>query len=252
MRPLAAVVLVCSLAVAGCKHVPTDKERQGAEIHFQLGVAAQNEGKIQEALSEYEEAMRLDPYHPEVHNAYALLLQFSFKKQELAIEHYKKAIEYRPEYSEAKTNLGNVYVDQGKYDEAIKLYEQALNDMRYPTPYIAQGNLGWAQYKKGDVKGAVENIKSAVTTNPKFCLGYKNLGIIYDAQNQTDDACKSYGQYREACPDVADAYYREGVCVAKQGETARAREAFAVCQTKAGNNGSLRDDCKRLGDALGQ
>ncbi len=56
----------------------------------------------------------------------------------------------RPTFSEARTNLANVYLDQGQYDEAIKLYEQVLNDMLYPTPFIAQGNLGWAYYKKGD------------------------------------------------------------------------------------------------------
>jgi type IV pilus assembly protein PilF len=249
---LTVAAFAAILMLAGCRHVPTDKERQGAQIHYDLGIAAQNEGKLQEAYAEYDEALKLDPYFPDVHNAMGLLLHAGFKKQDEALTHYQRALELRPDFSEAKTNLGNLYLDQAKYDEAIKLYEQALNDMRYPTPYIAQGNMGWAQFKKGDVKDALENIKAAVTTNPKFCLGFKNLGLIYEAQNTLEEACKSFGKYREACPEVADAYYREGVCTAKTGDTAKAKEAFAVCQTKAGANVNLRDDCKRLGDALGE
>ena len=41
--------------------------------------------------------------------------------------------------------------------------------MLYPTPFIAHGNLGWALYKKGETKKAVDHIKAAVTTNPKRC-----------------------------------------------------------------------------------
>lgn len=250
MRILVTAFISLGL-LASCKHIPTDQERQGAQIHYDLGIAAQTDGKLQEAYAEFDEALKLDPYNPEAHNAMGLLLHVGFKKQDSALEHYDRALELKPEFSEAKTNKGNLYLDQGKYDDAIKLYEAALNDMRYPTPYIAQGNLGWALYKKGDIKGAIENIKSAVTTEPKFCLGYKNLGLIYDAQNQTEDACKAYGNYRSACPEVADAYYREGVCVAKLGEAGKAKEAFAACQAKAAHNNVLREDCKRLQDALG-
>lgn len=243
--------LVCLSLLAGCRRVPTEKERQGAQIHYDLGIAAQTDGKLQEAYAEFDEALKLDPYNPEAHNAMGLLLHMGFKKQDQALEHYDKALEYRPDFSEVRTNKGNVFLDQGKYDDAIKLYGEALNDMRYSTPFIAQGNMGWALFKKGDVDGALENIKAAVTTNPKFCLGFKNLGLIYESKSATADACKSFGQYREACPDVADAYYREGVCVAKLGENARAMEALTTCQTKAGHNATLRDDCKRLADALG-
>lgn len=247
--PLAAVSLCLA---AGCRHIPTEKERQGAQIHYDLGIQAQTQGNPQEAYKEFEASLQLDPYYPEAHNAMGLLLHLGFQKQDEAIEQYKEALDLRPEFSEAKTNLGNVYLDQGKYDEAIKLYEQALNDMLYPTPFIAQGNLGWALYKKGDVKNGIDHIKAAVTLNPKFCLGFKNLGLIYDTQNDSENACRNYARYREACPDVADAWYRDGVCLGKQGDPAKAREAFAACQSKAGSNDQLRDDCKKLQDALQQ
>ena len=243
------ICLAAFLALAACKHVPTEKEKQGAQIHFDLGVQAQQNGSIQEAYSEFEKSLQMDPDFAESHNAMAILLHLSFRKLEDAIEHYRRAIEVRPTYSEAKTNLANVYLDQERYDEAIALYAEALNDMLYPTPFIAQGNMGWAYYKKGETARAIESIKSALTTHPQFCLGYKNLGIIYDETGDPTEACVQFGRYREACPEHADTYLREGVCQAKTGQTEAAKASFALCEEKASAR-AMKDDCRKLRERL--
>ena len=237
------------LALMGCKHIPTEQERQGAEIRYEIGLQAQMAGNVQEAYKELKRALELNPDYPEAHNAIAILLHISFNRPEEAMVHYQKALELRPTFSEAQTNLANVYLSQSRYDEAIKLYEQSLNDMLYPTPYIAQGNMGWALYKKGEMERGVQNIKAAVTTNPGFCLGYKNLGIIYQDTGNVSEACRYFGRYRESCPDVADAYLREGACQVKQGKLEEARESFTSCEAKAKSQ-VLKDDCRRLLEAL--
>jgi tetratricopeptide (TPR) repeat protein len=241
--------LAFALVLSGCKHIPTEKEQASAEIHYNLGVQAQQSGNVQEALSEYQRAVELDPENADAQNALGLVLHLSFRRPAEAIRAYQKAIEVRPNFSEAKTNLANVHLDQGQYDEAIKLYEQVLNDMLYPTPYIAQGNLGWAYYKKGDTDKALENIKAAVTLNPSFCLGFKNLGLIYEQTGKTDEACTQFTHYREQCPEVADAYLREGACLAKQGHADTAKERFDTCVAKAAQP-ALKEECKRLREHL--
>jgi type IV pilus assembly protein PilF len=238
-----------ALALMGCKHVPTEQERSGAEIHYEIGLQAQQMGNVQEAYKELQKSLELDPDYPEAHNAIGILLHLAFNRPEEAVAHYQKALEARPDFSEAKTNLANVYLAQARYDEAIKLYESALNDMLYATPYIAQGNIGWALYKKGETARAVQSIKAAVTTNPGFCLGYKNLGIIYDETGNLSEACRYFGHYREACPDVADAYLREGACQVKLGKMEEARQSFTACEAKAKSQ-ALKDDCRRLLEAL--
>jgi type IV pilus assembly protein PilF len=242
--------LCLALALAGCKHVPTEKERQGALIHYDLGVQLQGQSDIQGAFREFQTALSLDPDMPEAHNAIGLVLHLSFKRYDEAIEHFRAAIAIRPDFSEVKTNLGNAYLDEKRYDEAIQMYEQALNDMLYATPFIAQGNLGWALFKKGDVAQALDHVKAAVTLNPKFCLGYKNLGIIYEAQHSEEDACRQYGRYADHCPDTAEAYYRLGLCSGKLGHADDAKKAFAACQAKALDNDQLRDDCHQLQEKL--
>lgn len=231
----------------GCRHLASPKEQHTAQIHYDLGIQAQQVGDVQSAYREFEEALKLDPVMPEAHNAAGVLLHLAFKRPEEAIAHYKKALAIRPDFSEVKTNLANVYLDQNRLDESVELYQQVLNDMLYPTPYIAQGNLGWALFKKGQTEQAIDRIKSAVTTNPQFCLGYRNLGLIYDSRKDSTSACRYYGKYREHCPEIADAYYREGLCLSALGQADVAKERFVTCEAKAGE-GQLKDDCHRMGE----
>lgn len=238
-----------ALLLVGCKHIPTEKEREGAEIHYQLALQAQHAGNAQDAYKSLQRSLELNPDYPEAHNVIAILLHLSFNRPEEAIKHYQQALELRPTFSEAKTNLANVYLSQARYDEAIPLYEQALNDMLYPTPFIAQGNLGWALYKKGEKERGVQSIKAAVTLNPNFCLGYRNLGTIYEESGEVSEACRYLARYREACPETADAYLREGACLVKQGKVEQARQSFTTCEAKA-TTPLLKDDCRRLLEAL--
>ena len=232
------------LAVA-CAHIPTEKEQRASEIHYDLGLQAQTAGSLQEAYAEFERALALDPRNARAHDAMALLLHLGFQKHKPAIHHFEEALRLDPQFSEARVNLGNVYLDLKQYDRAIALYEGALNDMRYPTPYIAQCNLGWAEYKRGNTEKALDQIKAAVTLNPKFCLGYRNLATIYDEKGRQEEACSQLGRYRENCPDIPDAYYREAVCLAKVGRSVDAQQRFAECEAKAAD-GQLKDDCRRL------
>jgi tetratricopeptide (TPR) repeat protein len=246
---LGSFCLLLAALGMGCVHVPSEKEQIQAQNFYDL--AATNLTKDpRQALVDVDRALALNPDMPEANNAKGVLLHMAFGRAEEAVPYYKHAIEVRPTFSECKVNLGNLYLDQKRYDEAIALYKEALNDMLYVTPFLAQGNLGWALFKKGDKAAALSNIKSAVTLNPKFCLGYRNLGAIYDESGATDDACKAYGKFRELCPDVADAYLREGVCLAKKGDLAGAHKSLQGCVEKSTVD-TEREDCRKLKDGLG-
>jgi len=253
-RPLHALLaLAAAGTLSACVHVPTEKERQGAEAHYDLGVNAQQNGDVRTALREYEESLRLDDDFADAHNAIALLLHLSFDRKDEAEKHYRRALEIRPTFSEAKVNLAALYLDEGRLDEAIALYEQALNDMLYATPYIAEASMGWAYFKKGDTPRALEHLRAAVTTNPQFCLGYKDLGLVQDARGDLAAACTEFGRFVEACPKVAEAYQLRGSCEVRQGRTAEARASFDACVENASgaNQTRIREECARLRDKLG-
>jgi tetratricopeptide (TPR) repeat protein len=67
---------------------------------------------------------------------------------------YKQAIRIKADYAEAHYNLGNVYIDSGKYQEAIGAFKQAI---RIKPDYAeAHYNLGGAYIFMNDKDSAVE------------------------------------------------------------------------------------------------
>ncbi len=219
-------------AFSGCAHWVSQEDRDAAQSHYDLavGLIARN---AQQAFTEVEKALELNPDYAEAVHVKAILLHHSFGRLDEAKVEYEKALKMKTPFSEASTNLGNLYMDMKRYDEAIALYEKALNDVLYGAPFIAHGNMGWAYYKKGELKPALEHLKASVTINPKYCLSFKQLGQVYDEQGNAAESCKYYGRYKDACPDRADAYHRVGLCLARAEKPEEATRAFTTCFEKS-------------------
>jgi Tfp pilus assembly protein PilF len=243
---LLGALLLCS----GCKHAPDEKARRGAEIHNDLAVGSLNQGDYKSAYSEFQQAVALDDTLADAHDGLGILLHLNYQKLPEAEAQYRRALELQPAFPEAHVNLGNLYLDEGRYDEAIVQYEFALNDMLYRTPHFAQSNLGWALYKKGQSERAIESVRAAVTAVPNFCQGWRTLGLIYEGTGREEKACEAFGEFVQSCSSVAEAHHLLGGCQAKLGRTELARGSFATCVERA-SPGSLREDCASLLSRLG-
>ncbi len=232
-----------ALLVQGCAHV-SEKDKEQSNLHYELALQSLLK-EPQMALKEADVALELDPKNGEAWHVKALVLHHSFGRLEEAQLAFAKALEFKEPFSEARVNLGNLYLDQKRYDDAITQYQLALNDVMYPTPFLPQGNMGWAYFKKGDHKLAVETLKAALSVSPKYCMGEVQLGQVYEAMQNTADACKYYGRYREHCPDRPDAWQRDGLCLANNGDNEGASKAFDACIAKSSSD-DQKDVCKAL------
>ena len=239
---------LCLLA-AGCKHIPSEQEIEQAQSNYDLAVNALVRSP-QEAFEANERALTLNPEFAEAWHVRGILMHQSFGRLEEGQAAFLKALTIKPDFSEAHTNLGNLYVDLKRYDDAIAQYQMALNNVTYTTPYMAHGNMGWAYFLKNDAKKAIEELKSSVTLNSKFCLGYAKLSKVYDAQGEYQDACKYAGRYRENCPERADAYQQEGLCQSKLGQKEAAAKSFETCVSKSGTNDDLKELCQKMKEQL--
>jgi Tfp pilus assembly protein PilF len=246
LRSTLALALALPFACgATCSRRPDPRERDQAAIHYDLGVQAMQTRDARTALAEYQKAVELDPDLDLAHHALGLVYHLSFGRLDEAIAHYRKAIEINPKFSEAYTNLANVYLAQGRWGEATELYEKALSDILYKTPYIAENNLGWCKYKKGEVSAGVDHIRSALVVNPRFCLGYRNLGLIYAETGQPEKSVESFGRYAKYCPDSADAHHRLGTALLKISDEAGARRELKTCVEKGGEE-LVAEECQKL------
>ena len=238
-----AFCLALAFGLSACAHVG-EKEREQSRLHYDIAVENLVKNP-QVAMKEVDEALAMNPENADAWHVKGIVLHLSYARLEEAAVAFGKALALKQPFSEARVNVGNLYMDQKRYDEAIASYQKALDDVLYRDTFIAQGNMGWAYFKKGDQKQALELLKSATTVNPKYCLGYLQLGQVYESQGNAADSCKYYGRFREHCPERPDAWQRDAICLANAGDKEGAGKAFDACISKAATD-DQKDLCKTL------
>lgn len=99
-----------------------------AEDHSNLGFTLTQLGKDTEGIHHLLEALRLEPGSPknaEIH--FHIGTSFASTGEiDQSIEHFKKAIQIKPDFVEAHYNLGVAMAKQGKLDSAINSFSEAL------------------------------------------------------------------------------------------------------------------------------
>ncbi len=115
-----------------------NKNPNRAETWVQVGYCKVKQGKTQEAIRAYLQALQLKPADPEIHNKLGDAYYYSGRLRE-AIESYTEAASLRPDWAETFYNLAIAYAESGNPSMAAtqarilqrldpKLYEKYLRE----------------------------------------------------------------------------------------------------------------------------
>jgi type IV pilus assembly protein PilF len=264
-------VTICFVpALAACGPAQTRVDPEASQKRYLLGADYFNKGLVQPALEELLKAVELDPNNPDAHNLLGLVwLRKGAEAEELstrnqclkgesltlekaeadaqfkkAEEQFQKAVQLKPDFSEARNNLAVVMLHFGRYDDAVSLEEKALSNIVYREPYVANGNLGQAYYEKGDMVRAAKALRQALFEQPKFCVGRYRLAKVYYEQKEWDHAAEEIEQVTgdKACP-IQEAYHLAGMVALRRDNRDKARDMFARCVELAPKS-CLASECK--------
>jgi Tfp pilus assembly protein PilF len=131
------------------------------------------------------------------HYNYGRILQH-YEQYEEAEEQYLRAIELDPEYARARNNLGCVLCLLGRYDEAEKAYRQALAIRDYFNPH---NNLGDLYLRQGKLEEAKEELLLALEFAPNDEAALSTLAQVLAKEGKKDEAEMRFKQAREAAPE---------------------------------------------------
>lgn len=120
-----------------------------------------------------------------------------------------------PASFKAHNNLGNLYREAGRYDEAIVELKRAIQ--LYDKYVDAHNNLGVTYRKKGMLNDALQEYQSALQLNPRYPYAHNNLGVLYARSGRVDLAIDAFRNAIEIKPDYADAHNNLGAAYIKQG-----------------------------------
>ncbi|MBE0570634.1 MAG: tetratricopeptide repeat protein [Ignavibacteriaceae bacterium] len=140
-------------------------------IHIFKGVSYDEEGKYEQAISEYIKAIEINPDYADAYNNRGVSY-YNLGKNENAISDYTRAINLNPKYADAYNNRGIVYYDQGQHNQAIKDYSKAIEvNKSYAKAYHNRGLIymvvlkdkekGCADWKKACELGECYNYNIA-------------------------------------------------------------------------------------------
>jgi tetratricopeptide (TPR) repeat protein len=110
--------LVSALTSAG-------KPDKAAEAELARGTMFGQQGNAGQAITHFNEALRLKPNYVDAHNNLGIVLAMQGKSGE-AEDHFREAIRINPNFADAHGNLGLILEKQGNTADAVSHFAQAV------------------------------------------------------------------------------------------------------------------------------
>jgi tetratricopeptide (TPR) repeat protein len=195
---------------------PVARLNYDASEGYQLGA----QGHLAEAIERYERIVETAPSYADAKYIASVYFNLGmlFSRQNVpdkAIDHFRHAIELRPDYAEAHNNLGNVLAMRGRFDEAVTEYEQAIQIN--PDYADAHNDLADALAAKGRLSEAIQHYQTAIRIKPDYCGAYYNLGALFGLQGRLKDAAVYFQKAVDLQPNYAEAQGNLAKVLAAQG-----------------------------------
>ena len=217
------VVLLLALLTVGCV-TPTPRGSQ-AEVHYLLGVAYLQEENPTRALDEFLKAAALNPNHADIQAGLgqAYQLKGAFNEAE---RHYRRALQLRPNDPTLENNLGSLFLDMKRPEQALPLFEKAAATLTFTRPEAALTGIGIARAMQGDHLGALGAYRQALDKNPRYLEAYLRTAEAHRALDDDARAIVVLEQALERAPNLARGHFQLGMIYMEDGQPELAVEFF--------------------------
>jgi Flp pilus assembly protein TadD len=184
-------------------------------------------GLADQALSELEQAVTLEPNDPESHSALGVAL-LATGKADQALARFRRAAELDRDNPARLTNLGTAHMMRGQVEDAIKAYERAV--ALAPNDARARGDLGTALLSANRPDHALPHLEAAVKLAPDRATFLSNLGYAQQQRGKLDQAIDTYKLALKKDPKLGSAWINLGTALAQKGKLDEAEAAFKKAQ----------------------
>jgi serine/threonine protein kinase/tetratricopeptide (TPR) repeat protein len=183
----------------------------------------QKRENIDSAITVFNHALEKDPRYSV---AFAGLGEAYWRRYELSQENSwakqaqvacEKAIALDAGQAESHSCLGMVYNGTGKYDDAVREYQQAVEFS--PTNDDAIRGLASAFASLGRMQDAEKTYLAAISTRPQYWRGYNSLGALYVTNGRYSEAAEMFSRVIALAPDSFRGYSNLGAVYIRLGRS---------------------------------
>ena len=194
-----------------------------------LGNAFLNQGRVDDAIVNYQKAVEIEPGGAMFHDGFGNALLQKGQVDE-AIVQFQKAIEIEPDKAVHHENLGDALLQKGQVDEAIVQFQKAIeikpDKAAFHNSAAFHNNLGNALIQKGAVDEAMVHYRNAVEIEPANAAFHYNLANALIRKGRLDEAIQHYQRTVEIEPASANARNNLGNALLQQGRVDEAIVQF--------------------------
>ena len=133
---------------------------------------------------------------------------------------YEKVLRLNPSYAGAVNGLGMIYEGRGDDQRALELYAEAAR--LEPDVPIYPTNLALLLAQEGKLEEADRGLEVVVHSHPDYAKGHYSLGTVRELAGRIEDAKRSYRETLRVESDYADAHVRLAALWAREGNVAEA------------------------------
>jgi tetratricopeptide (TPR) repeat protein len=177
-----------SLSVAGPK---------SARMHQMMAHELARQGKADEAIENYRQALSIDPKLPGLHFELAEMLNNSSTAggPEEAEKEYQAALALNPFDEKSEFRLGDIAAVRGDLKEAGNRYSRALQ----LQPDDPEANVGMAKVLMSvdQPEQAERLLAKAIQLDPTMAVAHFRLSTIYRQAGRADDAKRELDEYQK-------------------------------------------------------
>lgn len=212
--------------LAGCAGSLPPERRREANARMEMGISYLRQTNLPAAMRELTLASELDPQNPEIDMGLGLVYQARTEWRE-AERHFRNALRKKPDYADARNNLGVVLSHLGRGDEALKEFEAAARNVFYATPEMAYFNMGEEYRRQGKLDKAEEAYRKSVAVNGQYTDASIMLALVQGSGNRWDEAARTLEASAGRNPTAAGVWMELGRVYRRLGRKAESRDAFA-------------------------
>lgn len=159
-----------------------------ATVHFHYGLDFLTpQGRLEEALDEMRKALRLDPLSPIVNTAVGGCL-YRMRRWDESVETLLRTLRSNPGFGHAHWSLGRAFLEQGRYDEALKQFEDAAKIMGQIPPALAE--LGYCYARMGKRELAHCTVQELNRLSAQGWVSPLNEALVYTGLGEQEAAIK--------------------------------------------------------------
>ncbi len=181
-------------------------------------------GSLEEAVGNYRSALQVEPSAQAFNGLGKALGQLG--RHDEAIEQFNQALRLDPENAEARLNLAIARAGQGNPEAAEKSFAEALR--LSADPLRTRLEYGRALALQGKLAEAEANFRDAVRLYPTNAEANLELGVSLQAAGQTNAAAHCFAAALQLEPDLADKQSKDGQTFEESGRMDAALRCLTI------------------------